>query len=70
MSFTVTDEPTFVDLTVSEVKEEVGAIVCKQKCSTISTYHINFLSGVYRRRLGLYLGSVMEREDVNANSWV
>lgn len=27
MSFTVTDEPTFVDLTVSEVKEEVGAIV-------------------------------------------
>jgi len=27
MSFTVTDEPTFIDLTVSEVKEEVGAIV-------------------------------------------
>lgn len=43
MSFTVTDEPTFVDLTVSEVKEEVGAIVSKQICSTIFTYHISFL---------------------------
>lgn len=43
MSFTVTDEPTFVDLTVSEVKEEVGAIVSNQICSTIFTYHISFL---------------------------
>lgn len=41
MSFTVTDEPTFIDLTVSEVKEEVGAIVCKQICSTIFNCHIN-----------------------------
>lgn len=46
MSFTVTDEPTFVDLTVSEVKEEVGAIVCNQICSTIFTYHISPFKGV------------------------
>lgn len=46
MSFTVTDEPTFVDLTVSEVKEEVRPIVCKQICSTVFAYHINFLLGV------------------------
>lgn len=43
MSFSVTDEPTFVDMTVSEVKEEVGAIVCKQIHSIVFTYHINFI---------------------------
>lgn len=45
MSFTVTDEPTFIDLTVSEVKEEVGAIVCN-KIRTIFNCHISFLLGV------------------------
>lgn len=45
MSFTVTDEPTFIDLTVSEVKEEVGAIVCN-KIHTIFSCHISFLLGV------------------------
>lgn len=36
MSFTVTDEPTFIDLTVSELKEEVGAVVCNQLCPAVS----------------------------------
>uniref|UniRef100_A0A8C0BFL1 WD repeat domain 43 n=1 Tax=Buteo japonicus TaxID=224669 RepID=A0A8C0BFL1_9AVES len=49
MSFTVTDEPTFIDLTVSEVKEEVGAIVCN-KIRTIFNCHISFLLGVYCKK--------------------
>lgn len=42
MSFTVTDEPTFIDLTVSEVKEEVGAVVYNQICLTVFTL-VSFL---------------------------
>lgn len=58
MSFTVTDEPTFIDLTVSELKEEVGAVVCNQMCPTIS-HRLPFRA--LKKRFGLYLVSVVQR---------
>lgn len=67
MSFTVTDEPTFIDLTVSELKEEVGAVVCNQMCPTIS-HRLPFRA--LKKRFGLYLVSVVQRWDLNASSVV
>lgn len=58
MSFTVTDEPTFIDLTVSELKEEVGAVVCNQMCPTIS-HQLPFRA--LKKRFGLYLVSLVQR---------